>query len=133
MLPVPHPKPQPLCVLVVEDEILIRLLITEELRDHGFTVMAANNADAAKAVLDAGNEVDLIFSDVRLPGAMNGVELARYVQSRYPGLPVILTSADVGSEVRAVSTHFVPKPYRILEVAKLISATLGLAGREDSE
>jgi DNA-binding NtrC family response regulator len=112
---------------------MTRKVLGRTLRDHGFTVMAANNADAAKAVLDAGNEVDLIFSDVRLPGAMNGVELARYVQSRYPGLPVILTSADVGSEVRAVSTHFVPKPYRILEVAKLISATLGLAGREDSE
>ena len=125
MLSKPQTEPQPLRILVVEDEILIRTLIAEELRDRGFTVMAANSADAAKSVLDAGNEVDLVFSDVRLPGAMDGVELARHVQSRYPGLPVILTSADIGPEVPKVSTHFVPKPYRISEVVELISATLG--------
>jgi CheY-like chemotaxis protein len=125
MLSKPQTEPQPLRILVVEDEILIRTLIAEELRDRGFTVMAANSADAAKSVLDAGNEVDLVFSDVRLPGAMDGVELARHVKSRYPGLPVILTSADIGPEVPKVSTHFVPKPYRISEVVELISATLG--------
>ena len=125
MLSKPQTEPQPLRILVVEDEILIRTLIAEELRDRGFTVMAANSADAAKSVLDAGNEVDLVFSDVRLPGAMDGVELARHVKSRYPGLPVILTSADIGPEVPKVSTHFVPKPYRISEVVELISATPG--------
>jgi CheY-like chemotaxis protein len=125
MLSKPQPEPLPPRILVVEDEILIRTLIAEELRDRGFTVMAANSADAAKSVLDAGNEVDLIFSDVRLPGTMDGVELARYVQSQYPGLPVILTSANIGPEIPRISTHFVPKPYRIPELVELISATLG--------
>ena len=59
-------------VLVVEDEILIRFLISEHLRDVGFTVIEASNADDAAAVIQSESPVDLVFSDINMPGGMDG-------------------------------------------------------------
>ena len=82
----------PVTVLVVEDETLIRLLASDSLRDEGFDVVTAASAADAIAVLESGDRVDFVFTDVTMPGAMNGVGLANWIRIHRPGLPVAITS-----------------------------------------
>lgn len=100
-------------VLVVEDEALIRLNGVDILEDAGYTVIEAASADEAIAILEQAPQVRLVFSDVDMPGTMNGLELAELVHSRWPGIRLLLTSghrqirqADVPDDGR-----FVAKPY----------------------
>jgi DNA-binding NtrC family response regulator len=77
---------------VVEDEVLIRLPLAEYLRDCGYRVFEASNVAEAKAVLDADTPVDLVFSDVNMPGNGNGFALAVWIRERHPDTKVLLTS-----------------------------------------
>jgi DNA-binding NtrC family response regulator len=87
-------------VLVVEDEVLIRLFISAYLRDCGFRVIEAAHADEALVVLqEPGVTVDIVMSDVEMPRSMDGFGLARWLRVNKPGLPVIL----VGSAARAAT------------------------------
>jgi CheY-like chemotaxis protein len=87
-------------VLVVEDEVLLRLVISEYLRDCGYKVIEAADADEAILVLgQADLLVDVLFSDIDMPGTMDGFGLAHWTRSNRPGLEVILT----GSVPRAVN------------------------------
>jgi CheY-like chemotaxis protein len=80
-------------IMVVEDVVLVRLLVADTLRTRGFEVIeAADGSDAVK-VLEARLPVQIILSDIHMPGAeMNGIDLARWVQAHRPGLPVVLGS-----------------------------------------
>jgi CheY-like chemotaxis protein len=71
-------------ILVVEDEVLIRLPLAEYLRECGYRVFEASNVAEAKAVLDADTPVDLVFSDVNMPGNENGFALAVWIRQRHP-------------------------------------------------
>ncbi len=85
-------------VLVVEDEVLIRLVIAQYLRDCGYKVLEAAGADEALAILEHGGlSVDIVFSDVEMPGALDGFGLARWIREHRPGLDIIL----VGNAQRA--------------------------------
>src|SRR5205085_215636 len=77
-------------VLLVEDEILIRLPVAEYLRTCDFQVIEASTGDEARQILLAGAPPDVLFSDVQLPGTMNGFELAEWVQDRFPQVKIIL-------------------------------------------
>jgi CheY-like chemotaxis protein len=102
-------------VLVVEDEVLLRLVIAQYLRDCGYRVIEAADADEAMLVLgQAQLAVDVLFSDVDMPGSMDGFALAQWTRSTRPGLDVMLT----GSVPRAVNAATnlceegtMPKPY----------------------
>jgi CheY-like chemotaxis protein len=102
-------------VLVVEDEVLLRLRIAAYLRDCGYKVIEAADADEAVLVLKhSGIKIDVLFSDVEMPGAMDGFALAQWTRANRPGLDVILA----GSVPRAVDAAAnlceegpVPKPY----------------------
>jgi DNA-binding NtrC family response regulator len=100
------------CILLVEDELLIRLVIADELRDAGHHVIEACDADEAVAILEA-TEPDLVISDVRMPGTMDGMGLLGLVKQRYPALPVIITSGhlDPAQALEQGASLFVPKPY----------------------
>ena len=106
---------EPCTVLVVEDEPLVRLMVAEELRDSGMRVIEAGTADEAFERLRAGNPVDFVFADIELPGSMNGLELARRVQTDFPNLEFLMTSG------RAPATK--PVPRLIPRPRKLFSAT----------
>jgi PleD family two-component response regulator len=80
MVPEPNSEPVPAHVLLVEDEVLIRSVIAETLRDAGLLVIEAANADEAWSYLQTGASVDLVFSDIQMPGSMDGIELARKVK-----------------------------------------------------
>jgi len=106
-------------VLVVEDEVLIRGTIADHLRDGGYAVVEAANATEALDVLASGEAVDIVFSDVQMPGRMDGVSLARFILEHHPGIPVLLTS---GNPVPSAS--FIPKPYLVDDVASRIRRVL---------
>jgi two-component system, response regulator PdtaR len=113
-------------LLVAEDDIFVRAMIAEFLRDAGFDVVEAGNADEAMAVFEAGTEIDLLFSDVRMPGSMDGSVLAERVKGKWPGTHVVLTSGYTSAllETQAKTRDRVlPKPYRPLSVlAAILSA-----------
>jgi CheY-like chemotaxis protein len=102
-------------VLVVEDEVLLRLIVAEYLRDCGYKVIEAANADEAVVVLNQPHlRIDVLFSDIDMPGSMDGFALAQWTRTNRPGLEVILT----GTVPRAVDAAAdlceegpVPKPY----------------------
>ncbi len=79
-------------VLVVEDEILLRLDLAEELRAHGYAVIEAASADEAREILAARPEVDVVLTDVQMPGTMDGVALARLIGERWPAVKVVVIS-----------------------------------------
>ncbi len=110
-------------LLVAEDDVFIRAMIADFLRDVGYDVVEASNADEAVAVFESGTPVDLLFSDVKMPGSMDGVELARRVKSRWPDTHVLLTSGYSSglSNAREQSLeHVLPKPYRPLSLLAAI-------------
>jgi CheY-like chemotaxis protein len=102
-------------VLVVEDEVLMRLVIAEYLRDCGYKVIEAADADEAIVVLKQPQlQIDVLFSDVDMPGSMDGFALAQWTRTNRPGLEVILT----GTVPRAINAAAdlceegpIPKPY----------------------
>jgi two-component system, response regulator PdtaR len=88
MVPQPLLLPRTARILVVEDEVLIRALIAEELRLEGFSVIEADRADDALTYINAGDQVDLVFSDIQTPGSLDGLQLAEIVRDNYPDIGV---------------------------------------------
>ena len=115
-------------VLLVEDDDEVAALVGQMLGELGFGVTRAASAAAALGALADGRPVDLVFSDVLMPGGMNGVELARELRRRHPDLPVVLTSAYAGNAKRdadAAGIALLPKPYRLEELAAVTQTALG--------
>jgi CheY-like chemotaxis protein len=114
----PHRAPDPLnppTVLVVDDDLLVREPIADYLREVGYAVLEAGDAHEAIDELDHADHVDLVFSDVRMPGELDGVGLARWLRAHRPDVAVLLTSGydgsgwmggELGREVRLLQ-----KPY----------------------
>jgi CheY-like chemotaxis protein len=124
----PDMRPPVQTVLVVDDDVLIRLSIAGYLRECGFTVLEADGPVEAITILEAQVDVDLVFSDVQMPGEMDGFGLARWVRSHRPGVKVILTSgvAKASNAAAELCEHdaFLEKPYHEQQVADHIHALL---------
>jgi DNA-binding NtrC family response regulator len=106
-------------VLVVEDEFFIREDVCGHLEEYGFNVLQATNADEALATLLSRADVELVFTDVRMPGSMDGLQLARWVLDHRPNIAVIIASADAGRAVamrELCGAHAFTKPYSFDEV-----------------
>jgi len=115
-------------VLIVEDDAEVRSLVATLLEDEQLNVIECESAEAALAImLIGGREVTMILADVRLPGAMDGVDLAWEVKLRWPLLPVILTSGFPCERVGdlPLGVAYMPKPWQPLNV--LIAAEQALA------
>jgi len=114
-------------ILVVEDEILIRVVIVECLQDNGFKVLEAGNAAEALTILQSGVPIGFVFSDVRMPGEMDGLGLTAWIHTHHPEIPVAVTSGDTSKiEVARLcpSDRFFAKPYDLDAVSALIRATV---------
>jgi CheY-like chemotaxis protein len=111
-------------ILVVEDEVLMRMMIADELRNVGYTVLEASNADEALEVLRHTPKVGLVFTDFRMPGSMDGAKFAVFVRSAYPVLKIVLTSGESAAVDLAEHDGFFPKPYDHAEVIQHIEALL---------
>ena len=111
-------------VLLVEDEDGVAALVTEMLGELGYEAMRAPTAAVALRLLDAQPDVDLVFSDMVMPGRMNGLELAREVNRRRPDLPVVLTTgySEAAQSARKEGLRLLVKPYRIDALAEALSA-----------
>ena len=114
------------CVLVVEDELLIRLIVSDELRDAGYDVIEAFNADEALTVLRSLVRVDLIISDVRMPGTLDGLGLLAEVGTAFPKLPVIMTSGHLepGLALTNGAVAFLTKPYALEALVSVVEKAL---------
>ena len=100
-------------VLVVEDDPLVRMTALDMLEEAGFAVIEAASADAAWIVLETDPTISVVFSDIEMPGTMNGLELAGRVAVRWPHIRLVLTSgrAVVRFQDGPEAGRFVPKPY----------------------
>lgn len=109
-------------VLVVEDEALIRMNAVEMIADAGFEVVEASNADEAIAILEARTDIRVVFTDIDMPGSMNGIRLAQAVRGRWPPIKIIATSGhfklhkgDLPDDGR-----FLAKPYNSRQITSVI-------------
>src|SRR3979409_1005015 len=82
-------------VLVVEDEMVLRMRAVDIVEDAGFKAVEAVNADEALAILESRSDISLLFSDIQMPGSMNGLKLAHAVHERWPCIKIILVSGEV--------------------------------------
>jgi DNA-binding response OmpR family regulator len=116
-------------VLVVEDEILVSDWVVQSLSDQGFAVQAVTNAADALEHL-ASDPVDVLFTDINLPGSMDGAALARRARELRPHLPVFYASARatmLTQDARVPGAIIVPKPYEPGLVGRLMTAVLRTA------
>ncbi len=116
-------------ILVVEDEMLIRIMVSDSLRDAGLNVIEAANADEAICILHSGVTIDLMLSDVRMPGSMDGLELLDYSLEMFPTLPVIITSGHSlpNDALARGARHFLGKPYSFDKAVAMIELELAKA------
>ncbi|MET0278101.1 MAG: response regulator [Pseudorhodoplanes sp.] len=112
-------------VLIVEDEFLIRMMVADELRALGLTVIEAASADEAFPILLGDAPVHVLFTDVRMPGSMDGVELARRARDMRPNLKVIVTSGHGPDIPKDAADAYFPKPFDVQEVVQIIRRSLG--------
>ena len=119
-------------VLLVEDEGLIRLVAAEALHDEGFEVVEAWNGDDAVRLLNGPDTFDVLFTDVRMPGTVDGVEVANHARRRYPMIPVLVVSGYAAHlmtrlDVLDPPAHFMSKPYNLAAVMDKLNQLLGIA------
>ena len=126
------PKAHGDTVLVVEDDPDLRTLSVALLRSFGYEILEAADAETALKALESAPRVNLLFTDVVLPGGMSGPELAAEVQSRFPGLPVLYTSgyaelANFDTSTFGENSQFLKKPYRKADLARNVRLVLDQA------
>ena len=123
------PTSAPVVVVVAEDEVLIRMMAIATLADEGFVVIGAETAEEALAVVQSqADDVRVLFSDIHMPGSINGLDLAHHVRARWPWIGVLLTSGKAPPEAPPLpaGSRFLPKPYDldhvVAHVRELVAA-----------
>ncbi len=116
-------------ILLVEDELLIRMVLGEALEEAGFEVSQAEDADVAAAVIGQSDAVDLLVTDIQMPGACDGVALGRLIRARFPGMPIIYTTGRPDA-LRALARLgpqeiFIAKPYAPSEIVAAARRMIG--------
>lgn len=108
-----RPQKEGPIVLVVEDEYFIRLQAITMIEEAGYQVMEATNADDAIALLEARKDICIVFTDIEMPGSMDGLKLARAIRDRWPPIELIITSGRhiVETDELPLRGQFLPKPY----------------------
>ncbi len=116
-------------VLIVEDEFLLRMDAADMIADAGFEVVEAGNADEAIEILEARRDVTVVFTDIQMPGSMDGLKLARAVRGRWPPIKIVATSGHVGVAETDLPEggRFLPKPYNPIDVAGVLREVTGRA------
>src|ERR1700728_4832398 len=115
-------------VLVVEDEMMLRMRAVDIVEDAGFIPIEAVNADEALAILESRSDIDLLFTDIQMPGSMDGLKLAYVVHERWPSIKIILVSGKVAlsDTDKPTNSRFFGKPLdmeqMIAELQKMVGA-----------
>jgi CheY-like chemotaxis protein len=114
-------------VLVVEDEGLVRQMSADELADAGYQVLEAANSREAISILESGVRVTVLFTDVNMPGELDGLELAHLVHDRWPRVGVLVTSggARTGPQDVPDDGRFISKPYSLRRMCSMVDELVG--------
>jgi CheY-like chemotaxis protein len=109
-------------VLIVEDEFLLRMDAVDMIKAAGFDVVEAANADEAIEILEARLDITVVFTDIQMPGSMDGLRLARAVRGRWPPIKIVATSGHVNVREKDLPEggRFLPKPYSPREVTGML-------------
>jgi len=109
-------------ILFVEDDELVREAVMRGLEEAGFEVLAAANGERALAMMEAGLDVDVVFSDIVMPGKLSGIDLAGILRERRPGLPVVLATGYTDQRATVPGVQVLAKPYEIGQLVELLSS-----------
>jgi CheY-like chemotaxis protein len=112
--------------LIVDDEFLLRAHAVEFMEDAGFRVYEAGNADEAIALLELHDDIRAVFTDIQMPGSMDGLKLAHYIRGRWPPVKLILTSGHARplAENMPAGCGFFGKPYKLEMVESMLRSML---------
>jgi DNA-binding NtrC family response regulator len=111
-------------VLIVEDESLLRWPVAEYLRDSGYRVIEAGSVKEAMMVLSSDARVDVVFSDINLPGELGALALSQWLRKHRPGIPLLLTSGESVPAALAGIRPFISKPYSLAEIEERLEGLL---------
>ncbi len=113
-------------ILVVEDSVLIRMGAVDLVRSAGYEALEASNADEAIGILESRTDIDLVFTDVEMPGTMDGIKLSHYIRSRWPPVKLIVASgrAILKESHLPEGSQFFPKPYTDHAIADAMAKML---------
>jgi CheY-like chemotaxis protein len=115
-------------VLIVEDEFLLRMEAVDMSASAGFEAIEAANADAAIEILETRRDIAVVFTDIQMPGSMDGLKLARAVRGRWPPIKIVATSGHVHVAETDLPEggRFVPKPYSPTQVTCMLREMTGV-------
>jgi CheY-like chemotaxis protein len=119
----------PAVVLVVEDEMLLRMRAVDMVEDAGYTSVEAVDADEAVAILESRSDIALMFTDIQMPGSMDGLKLAHTVHKRWPPIKIILVSGQLkpaNADIPA-NSRFYGKPLEAKEMIAELQSMIGHA------
>src|ERR1700733_4194191 len=121
------PPVVPPTVLIVEDEMLLRMRAVDIVEDAGYTPVEATNADDALAILESRSDIELLFTDIQMPGSIDGLKLAYAVHERWPLIKIILVSGQLKlpDEDKPVDSRFFGKPLEIQQMIAEIQDMIG--------
>jgi PAS domain S-box-containing protein len=120
-------------VLVAEDDPAVRQVAVSTLKSLGFNVMEAASGDEAARLLEANRQVDLVFSDIRMPGKLTGIDLARLIRREMPKIRVLLTTGHVDGDETIEDIDLLYKPYRAVDLAEKIQVLMAAVQSADGE
>ena len=114
-------------VLIVEDQILLRMNAIDMIEEAGFEVVEAGNADEAILILESRTDIRVVFTDIQMPGSMDGLKLAAAVRGRWPPIKIIATSGHYVMREGDLPAGgvFLPKPYTLERVATMLHKLTG--------
>jgi CheY-like chemotaxis protein len=119
-----QPRPPKIVVLVVEDEPLQRMMAVLTVEEAGFEAIDVGSADEAVKVLESRDDIRIVFTDVQMPGSMDGLKLAAAIRDRWPPIEIIVTSGivDVPNLLLPARSRFFAKPYDSDKVSAAMKA-----------
>jgi CheY-like chemotaxis protein len=117
-------------ILLVEDDVLVRFTTADILREAGFDVLEAVDASEALALLTTGHPLDLVITDIRMPGHMDGVQLTSIIKNSRPNLPVALLSSHL-ERPEHQADEFIPKPYHPEALVEVVKRLIGAEWRSN--
>jgi CheY-like chemotaxis protein len=120
-------EPRRPVVLVVEDDFLLRMDASQIIEAAGFLVVEAANADQAIIILESRDDISVVFTDIQMPGSMDGLKLARAVRGRWPPIKIVTTSGHRIIEEADLPEggRFLPKPYSPVEISGVLRELIG--------
>lgn len=129
MIPGPGESHKPV-ILLVEDDVLVRFTTADILREEGFDVLEAVDSSEALALLTTGHPLDLVITDIRMPGRMDGVQLASVIKATRPNLPIALLSSHL-ERTDHDADAFVAKPYDVGQLVEVVKRLIGAEWRSN--